>query len=118
MEMFDERLSKKLRDLMVGHTNEKKNHYEWWCGCKNFEHMKNIFMSNYFESEWYRSYGYNQEQYLDWIVSHIEKKKRKEEERRKKRAMKKNKIKINLTKEKEVTGPIYDDDEKPTFYKW
>nr|DAE91537.1 MAG TPA: Erp protein C-terminus [Caudoviricetes sp.] len=32
--------------------------------------------------------------------------------------MKKNKIKINLTKEKEVTGPIYDDDSKPTYYKW
>nr|DAE91538.1 MAG TPA: hypothetical protein [Caudoviricetes sp.] len=76
MEKFDERLAEKLNNLMVAHTNEKKDHYEWWCGWKNFEHMKNLFMCNYFESEWYRSRGYNQEQYLDWIVSHIEKQKK------------------------------------------
>jgi uncharacterized membrane protein len=118
MEMFNEELTAQLKKMMIDHENEKKSYYEWWQGQNDFEHMKRVFMTHYLESALYQYKGYNQEQYLDWIVSHIEKQKKKEEDRKKRAIKKKDKIKIKITKEKEVTGPIYDDDEKPTYYKW
>lgn len=117
MEKFDERLAEKLSGLMMGHTNEKKSYYEWWQGQNDFEHMKRVFMTHYLESALYQYKGYSQKEYLEWILKLIDDKKRREEERRKKTA-KKEKIKLNLGRGEEITGPIYDDDEKPTYYKW
>lgn len=117
MEMFNEKLVAELRKLMIEHENEKKSPYEWWQGQDDFEHMKRVFMAHYLESTLYQDKKYSQEKYLEWLLQLVNDKKKKQQERRE-RTAKKEKIKLNLEKHEEITGPIYDDDEKPTYYKW
>lgn len=115
MEMFNEELTDQLKKMMIDHENEKKSYYEWWQGQNDFEHMKRVFMTHYLESTLYQDRGYDQKEYLEWIIKLINNKKKREEERK---TAKKEKIKLNLGKGEEITGPIYDDDERPTYYKW
>lgn len=117
MKMFNEELAAELRKLMTEHENEKKSPYEWWQGQNDFEQMKRMFMTRYLESTLYQYEGYSQKEYLEWLLQLINDKKKKQQERRE-RTAKKEKIKLNLEKHEEITGPIYDDDEKPTYYKW
>ena len=114
MEMFNEELAAELRKLMIDHENEKKSPYDWWQGQNDLEQMKRIFMTRYLESTLYQYEGYSQKEYLEWITALIEQKKRKKEQRKKVNKG----IKLNLEKHEEITGPIYDDDGKPTYYKW
>lgn len=74
-------------------------------------------MARYLESTLYQDKKYSQEKYLEWLLQLVNDKKKKQQERRE-RTAKKEKIKLNLEKHEEITGPIYDDDEKPTYYKW
>lgn len=117
MEMFNEELAAELRKLMIDHENEKKSPYDWWQGQDDFEHMKRVFMTRYLESTLYQDEGYSQKKYLEWLLKLINDKKKKQQERRE-RTAKKKKIKLNLEKGEEITGPIYDNDGKPTYYKW
>lgn len=112
METFDEELTTQLKKMMIDHENEKTNYYEWWKGQNDFEHMKRIFMVNYLESELHESRGYGQKEYLEWVLKLIDKKEKHEEERK---AAKKKKN-LSLWRGEEITGPIYDDDERPTYY--
>ncbi|WP_443874695.1 hypothetical protein [Megasphaera elsdenii] len=112
---FKEELQKQLMRLMVDHKDEKKSPYSWWQGQNDIEQMKRVFMARYLESTLYQYEGYSQKEYLDWIMDLIAQKKRKKEQRKK---VNKGKIKLNLEKHNECCGPIYDDDEKPTYYKW
>lgn len=114
MEMFNEELTAQLKKMMIAHENEKKSYYEWWQGQNDFEHMKRVFMTHYLESTLCQDRGYGQKEYLEWILKLIDDKKKRKE----RKTAKKGKIKLNLGRGEEITGPIYDDDEKPTYYKW
>ena len=122
---FDENLTNKLRGFMVSQSGRKQTYYDWFCGQTDLENMKRLFMCNYYESEFFNSQGWSQEQYLDWLIDLPRWQEQKMAEMKAKvRAMRaeknKKKAKINLEADKSdcVTGPIYDDDSKQTYYKW
>lgn len=119
-EKFDEKLTEKLKDLMISQSDKEHTFYDWYAGISDFEEMKRLFMVHFWQTEFFKN-GDSQEVFLNFTIDRVKRLERKEEERKARRA-KKHKINLEAIKEashkKTVTGPIYDNDEKPKYYEW